>query len=486
MLILPACSQAAAGPTPTSTIANPTASPKTPKSEPTATFTAPTEALHASPTAFIENQPENPSTIRQGAAYGFLEPYQAEDVALGEYRFDQPNCGSPWLSGMVEDFGETLLRLEYITPLLPAYLEIYAGDLPIGIKRIELLNAFSGLGAVLDPPNTTDWENLDDQGACSKHLVIPAKVDFKVDTVLIEFDTLDSAIQVAAVEIIGELNAYQDAPVFWRVPLPSTPVDIAMGKNGLVHVITEPNYLFTYDVEGNQLRQFSVPSESNLTSVTTDSMGNLLVTDAAYGWFIRLSPDGEQLSTGVDDFAFPQTGFNPTDGNLYLLSNNTLRVYDPETAEKLWESGLDNIHTYTSLAFTPQGQLYTMRDFNWDATLVMLDPLTGAELDAFPLLSSTRGEVVAKDIAVDESGNITILFSSNIGQIGIHQLDPQGILFRRFGTLSSDALDWPEGSFLDPASIAVSPDGRFIIVADGYGEMSYLTAFLMELNQNQD
>ena len=277
-----------------------------------------------------------------------------------------------------------------------------------------------------------------------------------------------------------------EGQVFWRVPLPSTPVDIAMGKNGLVHVIAEPNNLLTYDVEGNQLRQFSVPVESNLTSITTDNQGNLLITDRVYGWFILLSPEWEQLSTGIDDFAFPQTGISPLDEHLYLLNHNTIRVYDPNTGENLREIELDNIHNYTALAFNPKGQLYTVRDFNWDATLVKLDPLTGEELDAYPLLSSNRGEVIARDIAIDEAGNIYILFSINTGQIAIHKLDPNGKLVKRFGLLSSDPLEWPEGSFLDPVAITVSPDGRFIIIADGYLNKSYLSAFLIEIDQSQN
>ncbi|MDF1519356.1 MAG: hypothetical protein P1P73_02615 [Brevefilum sp.] len=41
-------------------------------------------------------------------------------------------------------------------------------------------------------------------------------------------------------------------------------------------------------------------------------------------------------------------------------------------------------------------------------------------------------------------------------------------------------------SFLDPVAITVSPDGRFILVADGYEDKSYLSAFLMEIDENPD
>jgi 6-phosphogluconolactonase (cycloisomerase 2 family) len=239
-------------------------------------------------------------------------------------------------------------------------------------------------------------------------------------------------------------------------------------------------------VEGNQLNRFSVPLESNLTSVTSDQQGNILVTDAAYDWFVLLSPEGDQLSTGTIDFSFPQTAIHPQDGRLYMLSSNSLRIYDIDTAELINEIQLDEFHTYTSLAFNAEGQLYTIRDFNWDAAVVRLDPLTGQELDAFTLLNSNLNEIVARDIDIDQSGNIYILFSMNTGQVAIHKLSSQGILLQRFGLLSNDPVDWPEGTFLDPTAITVSPDGRFILVSDGYDEKSYLSAFLIEIDKNPD
>jgi 6-phosphogluconolactonase (cycloisomerase 2 family) len=41
-----------------------------------------------------------------------------------------------------------------------------------------------------------------------------------------------------------------------------------------------------------------------------------------------------------------------------------------------------------------------------------------------------------------------------------------------------------KASFVDPAAITVSEDGRFILVADGYDDKSYLSAFLMEIDEN--
>jgi len=255
-----------------------------------------------------------------------------------------------------------------------------------------------------------------------------------------------------------------------------------MGQNGMVFVATQPNGLYAYDIEGNQLNQFSTPNEANLTGVEADRFGNLIVADSTYRWFIILSPTGDQLAAGGDDY-YTRMAVNPQDGNLYLLSHNSIHVYTTDTAELIRQMPLDEIHQYTSLAFDPQCQLLVMRDHEWDATLVTMDALSGEELDAIPLDNSEISEIVVRDFALDEAGNIYILYIVNTGQIAIHKIDPQGVLLQRFGSLYGDFENRLEGTFLDPYAITVSPDGRFVLVADGYEEHSYLTAFLMEIDE---
>ena len=263
------------------------------------------------------------------------------------------------------------------------------------------------------------------------------------------------------------------------MPLPGTPVDIAAGATGLVHVATEPNGLYTYDIEGNRVRQFSTPIQSDLQAVAVDTVQNLVVIDGAFGWFIVLSPEGDQLAVGGEE-TFYQAAVSPLDGNLYLLKSGAISVYTTDTAKLVRQIPLDELQSSGGLAFDPQGRLYTLRDHNWNATLLVLDPITGEELDAIPLVEASQGEVVAQDIALDENGNIYVLFSMNTGEIAVHMLDAQGNLIKRFGKLSSEPKGWPEGEFLDPRAITVSPDGRFILIADGFEESAFLTAFLLE------
>ncbi|MBN1537200.1 MAG: hypothetical protein JW908_10750 [Anaerolineales bacterium] len=434
------------------------------------------------PTANVPTSDASESDlIRQGAAFGFLEPYEVDEISVGKYQPEYPECGNGWLATLPEEEGETILTLHYAIPLLVERIEIFAGEMPVSIQRIELLNSNSGVGSILDSNINDSWEPIS-EGTCSQRLVLPANTDIEVDTVIIAYENLASAAKVATVEMLGSLYAYTEPPVFWRVPLPSTPVDIAMRQNGMVYVATQPNNLFAYDIEGNQLKKFSTPSEAKLTSVEADLFGNLIVADAAYGWFIVLSPTGEQLAAGGNDL-HARMSVNPQDGNLYLLSDNTIYVYTTDTAELIRSIPLDELHQNTALAFNSQGELYLLRDYEWDATLIVMDPLTGEELDAIPLDNSEISEIVIRDIAIDETGNIYVLYIVNTGQIAIHKIDPQGALLQRFGSLYGDFEDRLEGSFLDPYAITVSPDGRFVLVADGYEEHSYLTAFLMEIDE---
>jgi DNA-binding beta-propeller fold protein YncE len=460
---------------PVTVAASPTAA------SPTATVTAspaPTLAPSPLPSATPADPPD-PALIRQGAAFSSLDPYQVDEIATGGYRPELPFCGESYLATLPEESGEIVLTLTFMTPLLPEQFEIYTGGQPEGIRRVEMLNSVSGLGRLIYESGTAIQREALAGGACAERLILPAGAAFEVDTLFIAFENLAAAGQVGAVEMLGRLEGLADVPVFWRVPLPGTPVDIAAGQDGRVYVATEPNGLYAYDVEGNQLQQYPAPSIASLSGVAADLFGNLVVTDAAYGWFIVISPEGEHLTIGGNE-TYYDAAVSPLDGNLYLLKAASISVFTTDTAELIREMPLDETRSYGSLAFDPQGRLYLLRDFNWSANLLVIDPITGEELDAVPLERSEQAEIVAHDLSIDASGNLYVLFSMNVGQIAVHMLDAQGNLVRRFGRLTGDMDDWPEGAFLDPRAITVSPDGRFILVADGYDDTAYLTAFLLE------
>lgn len=420
--------------------------------------------------------------LRQGAFWGYLDPYMADEVAVGDYDAKAPSCGNGWLATLPKESGETILTLEYLTPVLPEQLIIYAAGAQTGIRRIEMLNSQSGLGVELDLGYLASGSTPLHEGACDTRINIPAHSEFEVDQIIMAFEDNTFAASIAAVELYGRLAAFTEPSVYWRVPLPGTPADIAMGPNGLVYVATQGNGLYGYDVEGNLLKKFDIPEHADILKLAVDPFGNLALTDAAYRWFVVLSPEGVQQTAGGDGL-YTGIAVNPQTGNIYLMDNNTIEVYTSDTAESVDQFRLDDTHVYTSMTFNSQGNFYLLRDFNWDAAIITADPLTGEEQDAFPLEQSHIVETVANDLVTDEDGNIYVLFSMNTGQIAIHQFSQNGVLLQRFGKLTSDVNDWAEGSFLDPRALAVSPDGRFVLVADGYDDQAYLTCFLMEIDE---
>lgn len=464
---------------------SPTQQTKTPQelTTPEITQTAQPAApwLSPSPTSSeAAGQATNPARLRQGAAFSRIDLFDLDEVATGSYRIDYPFCGDSYLSTLHDESTETILALSYTTPVLAEQVEIFASGEPLGIKHIELLNSQSGLGKLVYESGAAIHSQPLAEGACKERLIFPANTEFEVDTIFIAFEKLTGAAQISAVEVTGLLEDFVEVPIFWRVPLPNTPVDIAAGKNGTLFVATEPKDLFIYDVEGNRLKQFSTPEHAQLISVTADSAGNAVITDIGFQWFVVLSPElGIDIHAGGLDSYF-DAAVNPLDGNVYLRTASSIDVYTTDTAELVRKMPLDELHSLGGLAFNAKGQFYALRDYDWDATLVELDPLTLEELDATPLRRTDKVETVARDLAIDASGNLYILFQLNAGRIAVHMLDSDGVTIKRFGKITNELDNWPEGEFLDPRAIAVSPDGRFILVADGYEQSSYLTAFLVE------
>ncbi|MBA3074359.1 MAG: hypothetical protein FP831_12225 [Anaerolineae bacterium] len=423
-----------------------------------------------------------PGFIRQGAVFGVMDMYQAEEVATGGYDPAVPQCGDSWLASFSEDYGENVITLLYQTPVIPTEIELFTNSKPETIVRVELLNSFTGLAVFYDESQPPQWKQSAIQGACETSLKLEIETDIEVDTIFIEFTDLASASQLDAVELSGLLNWYTDPLIYWRVPLPDTPVDMVVNPMGEIFVAAGMNGLYKFDLEGNQLDKMPAPDQADVMSLEADISGNLFVADSAFGWLVVFDSEGIQTDAGGEGI-FGHLGYNPADDNLYLLRGNTIEVYSTDAVALIRQIQLDDLHAYTKLTFDSGGRMFLLRDHDWDATLVEMDPLTGEELDAFPLVTSNQQDIVAKDLTVDAQGNFYILFSMNTGDIAVHMLDPRGSLIQRFGHLSYDAEGWTEGSFREPKAISVTPDGRFLIIIDGYEEQSYLSAFLLEIDE---
>jgi hypothetical protein len=419
--------------------------------------------------------------LLQGANFGYINNLDFNEFAVGMYDVNYPDCGNPIISDDLDQTDEILLELQYTSPVIPQLISIYTNINPSQIVRIELLNSISGLGVMLDENNSSLQLTDSPGGSCSTRFDISVQSELEIDTIFIEFDQASAVSQIASVEMLGTLANIWDPPVYWRVPLPGTPIDIAMGQNGMVYVAVEPNRLFAYDVEGNQLREYAVPEHSEIAAIASDSFGNLLIQDNGYDWFIMLSAAGEQLSTGVvKDFYWAEV--NPINGNLYLMNKDEISSYTTDTGALVDQFMLDDMRDYSTLAFNPQGQMFVLGDAQWEPKIIEVNPQTFEEINATPLRLCNQMELTARDLTVDANGNQYVLFQVNCARIAVHQYDPNGILIKRFGNLTGSIDEWNEGAFLDPKAITVSSDGRFLLIADGYAESSFLTAYLMEID----
>ena len=302
--------------------------------------------------------------LRQGAFWGYLDPYMADEVAVGDYDAKAPSCGNGGLATLPKESGETILTLEYLTPVLPEQLIIYAAGAQTGIRRIEMLNSQSGFGVELDLGYLASGSTPLHEGACDTRINIPAHSEFEIDQINISFEDNSFAASIAAVELYGRMEAFTEPSVYWRVPLPGTPADIAMGPNGLVYVATQGNGLYGYDVEGNLLKKFDIPEHADILKLAVDPFGNLALTDAAYRWFVVLDSEGVQQTAGGDGL-YTGITVNPQTGNIYLMNDKTIEIFTSDTAEAVDQFRYDDTHVYTSMTFNSQGNFYLLRDFNW-------------------------------------------------------------------------------------------------------------------------
>ncbi len=273
------------------------------------------------PTSTIPSSPTPEPTPLPGKQYWAISAFSDSITADPDFAGGEPDvkdCSEPVLpiwAPLASDQSE-FLTLSYPVPLMASQLDItYIGN-PEEILRVEVLNSLSGLGRLIHDAEETPLSPPADD-ACPAKLSLPIDVDIEVDVVVITIAASEQPVQIDAAGLTGELLGYVDAPVFWRVPLPGTPVSLATGENGLIYAVTAPHGLYAYDVEGNQLKQFSVPNEAQLTDVTTDQAGNLLVIDEAYGWYILMTPEGEHLVIGGDGLS-GQGAVDPMTGNVHI------------------------------------------------------------------------------------------------------------------------------------------------------------------------
>ncbi len=458
---------------------------------------APTETVSTEPPAATEPPDPIPTPLPVSIPDGELRHqwasaaetnllYADTDLLLGEP--DASDCaedGIAWYSP-AQDPGESgyYLHFSYAYAVIPTEVNLVIASTAGTSIRIELMDSSSGLGSEIF--NGT----IETQGNCPYPFSIPVQTELQADTIIITFQDGQPPLNLDAVELVGVLAGYTDLPVFWRIPIPADylgdaesafPGGMAVDESGNLFLANGHNGLLRFDVEGNLLQSYSVPTESNLRDVAVDGKGNLVVTDKTYQWFISLAYDGTQRNTGGSDFGWDaprEVAVSPLDGNIYLLDEtderSLIRVYAADTGEWLRDIPLEP-HGYAihcGLAFGPDGYLYTLD--KTQPAVTKINPVSGEILDDLGYLELAGA--APSDLALDGSGNIYVLLNSSRDNSAVLVLNPQGNLVRRFGNLTYDGGNWEEGTFWFPHSLAVSADGKFVFIC----ENGYLTAYFLQ------
>jgi hypothetical protein len=243
---------------------------------------------------------EKPETVvHLWAARSFSEPETGADPDMADGEPDVTDCTVPMLTTWAPPASDqpSGLTLTYSTPLMLQQVNLFLVGDPREILRIEALNSRSGLGRLIYDREQGVME-IPGSKTCPTQASIPVDLDFEIDTVIIHTAASQKPLQIDAVEMVGELEGYVDVPVFWRMPLASTPRSLAVGINDLVYVVTDDGRLQTFDVEGNQLPALTLPAGVSANQIVADPFGSLVIIDDEQGRFFVLSPEGKLLASG--------------------------------------------------------------------------------------------------------------------------------------------------------------------------------------------
>jgi DNA-binding beta-propeller fold protein YncE len=381
---------------------------------------------------------------------------------------------------------EYLVNLIYDYSVIPTEILIYFSSESVINLRVEMLNSHSGLGVEIYKGE------INTGGNCPGQMSIPVESDLNIDTIILAFQNSDPPVHLDAVNLRGHIPNFLDIPVFWRIPIPADylgdpesdlPGGLATDHFGNIYLANGNNGLSRYDVEGNLVQDYLVPSISNIRDVTIDMNGQVILTDLIYKWYVTFDQEGIQVDAGGEDFGWNSPrdiAVHPKTGNIYILDETDeyshIRVYSPVNNQLVQDLPLETVGTqmHKGLAFDQEGFLYTLDQIL--GTILKLDADNGDVVNELGYLELIKA--LPADLAIDNKGNIYVLLNASPENTAVYIYDSFGSLKYRLGKLTYDGEGWMEGVFFFPVGISISPDGRFLSVV----ENGFLTTYLLDVD----
>jgi DNA-binding beta-propeller fold protein YncE len=253
-------------------------------------------------------------------------------------------------------------------------------------------------------------------------------------------------------------------PAGASIPAPRA---VAVGPEGMVHVLDTAGRMLVYDAEGNMARQWTMPESEVGTAeglcVLPD--GRVVVADTHYSRVIVFDRRGRELlrfggeGTGPGRFIYPVAVAADEEGDLFVAeygSNDRVQKFSAE-GELLLEfgtfgAGAEQFQRPSGLAWH-DGRLYVADAMNGRVQVFTADGrslgvLGGEEAPSFRL---------PYDIAVGPQGDLYVV---EYGAGRVSRVTAAGRLVGRWG-----AVGHAEGRMHTPWGLDVTPDGR-VLVAD--------------------
>jgi sugar lactone lactonase YvrE len=483
---MPSLPKATAAPTdaPTATTVPPTATSTTP---PTATVPPPAQ---------IPIPPDADKGYRQWAIAAAASSEYGNDAysamqATG--KTDAFACGAaPYAWSPAEADGIAWLELSYDSPTAPTLIHIFQTDNPSQIVKVELIDFRDNYFEIY----TAQPYAFDE---CPYTLSIPVlDVGYQIRGLRI---TVDQTLGIGrpaidAVQVIGAVEHFfipeptTPSEVVWQVGSTSPElVDLEFSTFGgmdasdtTVYVADAYNGALMFDFAGAFQGILGLGEVGYVVDVAMGPGGEVYIADAGLRLIAHFDPEGTLINVfggfGEGDGEF--SGDSPaalavdSDGNVYALdigdAGTRVQVFTPE-GDFIRAFPVEEALGARAMDIGPDDTLFLT---GYGGYILELIPDDGRVIQRL-------GQEVLEDrfpqrLRVDDDGNFYI---TTWGAYSAVKLDSQGQLLETIGVEATNdgVTGWPPGEFLFPVGIAVTGDGRYLFIGDGFGEFTFLTAY---------